>query len=1079
MSESVLGKVAAWAVALVALIGVSVAWGTGAGTSARAAEPTEVQITEGSLNWGVKASFRRYVGEGGITVAGGVTRASDTSAEFPVPGFQWPLVSGTFDTESKSTVLQFGGSVHFSAHEGALDLTIGQPKLVLTGAESTLYASVKSEPLSGGSIVDYGVIPIVSLDLTGKEPTVAGGTTTWPGLTSYLTSEAGEPFAGFYPVSQQMDSVSTSYEGPGGKAPVTVEKWDSPGTAKFAKALVNPNVKPTSVYPDLAHDVIVVVEQAGAIKALDPETLQPIGSAAPVTRQENITNSHSAYDSVRGALFVVVGGTVHEETWDAGTSSFTDVVLPGAELPTDYSADLAYNDEAEMLAHYDGSDLQTWTRDGASWTRKDFHVDKASYLTRMAVDDDGSILLTMASTAPMEIMFSEEGGEKVAKVMTLPGSYTDPQATQPLEFGQPSQVQFGPDGTAYLASYKGRVWAAQKGSDGIYRQSGTPMAPNIGNAFDSAIDPVDGTLVLSAQGANRVLAYHDGAFAGSTIIPTLGFPNNFPYPYHGVAVDSEHNLYAGSGDSAEGGIWKLRRLGLTPTVTTQPQDATTTLGLGEASKPVNFTVAATGTPAPTLQWQSRAGSSDRWTNLAGKTAPTLELSASVDKSGLQVRAVATNAAGALATDVATLDVQAAPAIVVQPESKTTVAGTPVTFAVAPSGNPYPEVQWQRRDSQGFWVNVEGATSPTMTIEEPVTAMSGTTVRARIHNTYGTIYSKAVTLTVEAPASGPVGVTGGYLDWGVKESFRSYVRGPIAKGDYSAAGGATENGDGTLRFPATGGSYDAASGVTSVRLAGSVHFTGHAGALEMTFSALHVLFDGKGGGTLYADAVSKPDTTGAAAVAYPGVALADLNEAAATVTRSAGAAAWTGIGAKLSAAGAPAFAGFYQPGQVLDPADLSIAVGGPVNDTPPPTDPGTTEEPGTDPPAERAVTGTTETTPAATVAAKATVRVAAGRIQVRNGRTVAVASISCPAGPCTVQAPKALRLRRAGVTAGVRVIKPGTLHSGEIGAVKLRLSAAAVKLLAGHTARLRLRVVTTAGDGTRTTTTVRPQVTVPA
>ena len=39
---------------------------------------------------------------------------------------------------------------------------------------------------------------------------------TWPPLPSYLTSEAGDPFAGFYPVSTAMDPVTTAYEGPGG-----------------------------------------------------------------------------------------------------------------------------------------------------------------------------------------------------------------------------------------------------------------------------------------------------------------------------------------------------------------------------------------------------------------------------------------------------------------------------------------------------------------------------------------------------------------------------------------------------------------------------------------------------------------------------------------------------------------------------------------------------------------------------------------------------------------------------------------------------------------------------------------------
>ena len=59
---------------------------------------------------------------------------------------------------------------------------------------------------------------------------------------------------------------------------------------------------------------------------------------------------------------------------------------------------------------------------------------------------------------------------------------------------------------------------------------------------------------------------------------------------------------------------------------------------------------------------------------------------------------------------------------------------------------------------------------------------------------------------------PQPITGGYMDWGVKESFRNYVTGPIAMGSITVAGGVTVNGDGTFRFPArVTGNYDNAAG----------------------------------------------------------------------------------------------------------------------------------------------------------------------------------------------------------------------------------------------------------------------------
>src|SRR5262245_51612415 len=130
-----------------------------------AADP--VAITAGSLNWGVKASFRNYVGAGGIAVAGGVTRV-DAGAS--VDGLAWPVQSGSFDASTRALELRFAGSVHFSAHEGALDLTLASPRLLIDGAQETLLARVRSRPIGGGEIVDYGEIPVARLHTSAVPP---------------------------------------------------------------------------------------------------------------------------------------------------------------------------------------------------------------------------------------------------------------------------------------------------------------------------------------------------------------------------------------------------------------------------------------------------------------------------------------------------------------------------------------------------------------------------------------------------------------------------------------------------------------------------------------------------------------------------------------------------------------------------------------------------------------------------------------------------------------------------------------------------------------------------------------------
>ncbi|MGC3953200.1 MAG: hypothetical protein QM804_02920 [Propionicimonas sp.] len=90
-----------------------------------------------------------------------------------------------------------------------------------------------------------------------------------------------------------------------------------------------------------------------------------------------------------------------------------------------------------------------------------------------------------------------------------------------------------------------------------------------------------------------------------------------------------------------------------PTVTTQPTDATVAEG-GDAS----FTAAASGTPAPTVQWESsRDGST--WTPVTGATSPTLTVAdVTVALSGTQYRAVFVNPAGRVESNPATLTVTA-------------------------------------------------------------------------------------------------------------------------------------------------------------------------------------------------------------------------------------------------------------------------------------------------------------------------------------------------------------------------------------------------------------------------------------
>ncbi|GLU50432.1 hypothetical protein Nans01_47830 [Nocardiopsis ansamitocini] len=123
------------------------------------------------------------------------------------------------------------------------------------------------------------------------------------------------------------------------------------------------------------------------------------------------------------------------------------------------------------------------------------------------------------------------------------------------------------------------------------------------------------------------------------------------------------------------------------------------------------------------------------------------------------------------------------------------------------------------------------------------------------------------------------VTGGNGTCGVKESFRSYISGPIAKDESTPTGGATRATDGTFVFPVLSGEHDVATGDTTVSFGGGVLFQGHdhgggAPLLQLTLREPRVEIVGTTG-TLSADVVSKALDAGEL-VDYPDVTPAALD-----------------------------------------------------------------------------------------------------------------------------------------------------------------------------------------------------------
>jgi hypothetical protein len=91
-----------------------------------------------------------------------------------------------------------------------------------------------------------------------------------------------------------------------------------------------------------------------------------------------------------------------------------------------------------------------------------------------------------------------------------------------------------------------------------------------------------------------------------------------------------------------------------PYITTQPANQTVTAG-----QTATFTAAATGSPAPTVQWQVSSNGGTMFSNLSGATSATLSFTTAASQNGYKYQAVFTNSAGSATTAAATLTISSA------------------------------------------------------------------------------------------------------------------------------------------------------------------------------------------------------------------------------------------------------------------------------------------------------------------------------------------------------------------------------------------------------------------------------------
>ena len=190
-------------------------------------------------------------------------------------------------------------------------------------------------------------------------------------------------------------------------------------------------------------------------------------------------------------------------------------------------------------------------------------------------------------------------------------------------------------------------------------------------------------------------------------------------------------------------------VGNAPSITTNPTDVTNCAGTT-----TTFTSSASGSGL-SYQWQVSTDGGVTYTNIAGATSTTYSITSTVAESGNKYRVIVSSASCATpsTSTVATLTVNALPAITTQPASNTLCSGSNITFTSAATGTGI-NYQWQLSTDGGVtYTNIAGATNASYSINAITAALNGYQYHVVASGTCTpAATSNAATLNVVNPAT---------------------------------------------------------------------------------------------------------------------------------------------------------------------------------------------------------------------------------------------------------------------------------------------------------------------------------------
>ena len=193
---------------------------------------------------------------------------------------------------------------------------------------------------------------------------------------------------------------------------------------------------------------------------------------------------------------------------------------------------------------------------------------------------------------------------------------------------------------------------------------------------------------------------------------------------------------------------------IAPSISSQPQNQTVVEGQN-----ASFSLAASGQPAPAIQWQTRmldaTNTETGWADIPGATQASYTTPATtLADHQRQFRARISNSAGSLNSAAATLSVSArliAPSITQQPVGAEVIEGASADFTVAAGGSTPLSYQWFKDGVALVGANGAAVSIPTGAADAGKTIA----ITVRVSNGAGQVTSQAASLVVTAADTGTV------------------------------------------------------------------------------------------------------------------------------------------------------------------------------------------------------------------------------------------------------------------------------------------------------------------------------------